>query len=371
MTAKLIIASGSDANMRYATGLTIPDPFIYVKLGKKACVLVSSLEYAFAKSNAKPGIKVILIDKLDLSALKKQVGRKRNYADIAAVFLLSYNQTEVCIPDDFWALHLDTLREHGLRVKIEVPFYPERIQKNLEEIKAIKYTGMITKQAMQRAITIIKDSTIDWDETLLWNDAPLTSEIVKFEIEKIFLENSCISGETIVSCGEQASEPHNRGSGKLFAGQPIVMDIFPKSLKTGYYFDMTRTVVKGTPSNDLKKLYKTVEDAQLAGIKAIKAGRKACEVHQACEAVMKKAGYKTTDSEGFIHSTGHGLGLEIHEDPNIGPRNETILQPGMVITVEPGLYYKDIGGVRIEDTVLVTAKGCTNLTNFPKVSFLK
>lgn len=370
-SAKILIASSADSDMRYATGLVIPDPFIWVQFGTgkrtKEYVIVSSLEYGRAKAEARLGTKVILYESVDLKTLRKPVGRRRNLADIAAAFLLSYNITEVFLPDNAWSIHTETLREHGLRVRFSESLFPERIVKSQEEVAAIKRAGRVAKRAMQHASDIIKASTIEWDDTLTYEGERLTSERLKAEIEKIFIDNGCSSGETIVSCGDQAAQPHNRGSGPLYAGTTIVIDIFPRDNASGYYFDMTRTLLKGTPTKDLLKLYDAVRKAQIAALMAVKPGKKASDVHAAAAAVFQRMGYKTTEEGGFIHSVGHGLGLDIHEEPGVGPRSDTILAPGMVITVEPGLYYKELGGVRIEDTVLVTKTGFANLTNVPKI----
>jgi Xaa-Pro aminopeptidase len=370
---QLLIADSTDPNMLYATGLHMSDPFIWVRMGEgkrtRDYVLVNGLEYSRVKDEA--SAKVILIDKIDLKDIRKPVGRNRNLADIAAAFLLSYNVREVIAPENCWAIHLETLREHGLKVKLIAPFFPERIQKTEAEIAKIKRAGLVTKKAFKRAHDILKESKIDWNNTLIFEGKRLTSEFIKFEIEKIFLANGCASGESIVACAEQASQPHNRGSGLLYAGEPIVIDLFPRDLKSGYYFDMTRTIIKGTPGKELLAMYHAVHRAQLAGLAAVKAGVKASDVHAACQKVFVKAGYKTTETEGFIHSTGHGLGLGLHEMPSVSPRNIAILEANMVITIEPGLYYKELGGVRIEDTVVVGKKGCINLTNLPKILILK
>jgi Xaa-Pro aminopeptidase len=351
------------------------DPFIWMRMGEgkreREYVIVSSLEFSRVKHEAKPSTKVILMDTLKLDNIRKPVGRGRNLADIAASFLLSYNAKEVSMPENTWAINLETLREHGLRIKLIAPFFPERMKKSEKEIAHIKRAGLVTKKAFKKALDILKEAKIDWNNTLIYKDKRLTSEFLKLEIEKVFLEHGCASGESIVACGEQSAQPHNRGSGLLYAGEPIVIDIFPRELASGYYFDMTRTVIKGTPSKELLKLYYAVHRAQLAGLASIKAGIKASEAHAACQKVFDKAGYKTSEEEGFIHSTGHGLGLALHEMPSLSPRSNSILEPGMVVTVEPGLYYTDLGGVRIEDTVVVGKKGCINLTNIPKILILR
>jgi Xaa-Pro aminopeptidase len=371
MPAYVLIFDSNDSNMRYATGLSIPDPFVWIRFGEgkkaKEYILVSTLEFGRARQNAKIGTKVILLDKINLDNIRKPVGRKRNLADYAASFLLSYNNTEVVLPENTWASHLETLREHGIRAKIQSPYFAQRLIKSQDEIAKIKRTGLVAKKAYKAATDILRKATIDWNDSLLYNNKRLTSEFLKNEIERIFLENGCASGESIVSCAEQTAQPHNTGSGLLKAGEPIIIDIFPRDMKTGYFFDMTRTVIKGTPRKELKDLYATVHTAQLAAIAAVKAGAKVADVHQAVEEIYAKHNYHTTDEEGYIHSTGHGLGLSVHEPPRISTKSDEILQAGMVITIEPGLYYKELGGIRIEDTILVTQKGHVNLTNVPKV----
>jgi Xaa-Pro aminopeptidase len=183
------------------------------------------------------------------------------------------------------------------------------------------------------------------------------------------MESDCIAQHTIVACGDDACGPHNEGSGPFRAHEPIVMDVFPKSSKTGYYADITRTVVRGKPSDALKRVYETVLQGQELGLGMVKAGASGKAIHTAINDLFEHAGYHTgvinERVQGFFHGTGHGVGLEIHEPPRISRLDDT-LQPGHVVTVEPGLYYLGVGGVRIEDTVLVTSDGYENLTSFPK-----
>jgi Xaa-Pro aminopeptidase len=163
--------------------------------------------------------------------------------------------------------------------------------------------------------------------------------------------------------------PHDSGQGPLFAGKPIVLDIFPRSQKTGYFGDMTRTVIKGEPTKELSDMYDTVLKGQKLAIGMIGPGAAVKDVHKAVVEYFDSRGYKTGTvdgkTEGFIHSTGHGLGLEIHEPPRVGMGDE-ILEEGNVVTVEPGLYYAGTGGIRIEDVVVVEKKGCKNLTGYTK-----
>ncbi|MBP5083320.1 MAG: M24 family metallopeptidase, partial [Methanomicrobium sp.] len=166
----------------------------------------------------------------------------------------------------------------------------------------------------------------------------------------------------IVSCGAETAMPHNIGHGVLCENEPIVLDIFPRDRKTGYYSDMTRTVLRGEPSRELAKLYDTVAEGKRLGESMIRAGIKGCDVHNAVLKYFEDSGYRT-ETEGFIHSLGHGVGLAIHEQPSLSPSGGELVQ-GHIVTVEPGLYYRDIGGVRLEDMGLVTAGGFDCFTKF-------
>jgi Xaa-Pro aminopeptidase len=172
-----------------------------------------------------------------------------------------------------------------------------------------------------------------------------------------------------VAGGDQACDPHDEGSGPLPAHRSIIFDVFPRSAATRYFADMSRTVIRGTASPELKRLYQAVKDAQEEAITRVRPGADGTKIHQGICDRFDAAGYATGlvngRMQGYFHGTGHGVGLDIHEHPRIS-RNGSILQEGEVVTVEPGLYYPGLGAVRIEDMVLVTRDGCRNLTNYPK-----
>ena len=205
----------------------------------------------------------------------------------------------------------------------------------------------------------------------MWlNGEPVTSEWIKKLINVQLMESECVAQHTIVAGGDQACDPHNEGSGPLPANRSIIFDVFPRSAQTRYFADMSRTIVKGTPSPELKKLYQIVKDAQEEAITKIHDGADGAKIHQGICDRFDAAGYRTGvvngRMEGYFHGTGHGVGLDIHEAPRIS-RTGSLLQEGHIVTVEPGLYYPGLGAIRIEDMVLVTKDGCRNLTNFPKV----
>jgi len=184
------------------------------------------------------------------------------------------------------------------------------------------------------------------------------------------LHQDCQADEIIVAGGDQGADPHERGHGPLRAGETIILDIFPRHKQSGYWGDLTRTVIKGKPAAAQRKLYQAVKQAQEGALQQVRAGVTGAEIHDGVCRTFEALGFKTGERngihQGFIHSTGHGVGLEIHEAPSISPAGGP-LEAGQVITIEPGLYYPGLGAVRIEDTGVVTETGIQLLASCPKV----
>ena len=229
----------------------------------------------------------------------------------------------------------------------------------------IKYT----EAALQAAIDRIAAADIV-DGTLVESDRALTSEMVRFTIDRVLLERGCVGTESIVAGGAHAVDPHDRGSGPLPADLPIILDVFPRDLSSRYHGDMTRTIVKGKASPEVKKMFASVKAAKEKAESMLQDGVDGYDVHEAVVKTFKDAGFESGEKDGrmvgFFHGTGHGLGLDVHEYPRLSKVHET-MKTGHVVTVEPGLYYPGIGGVRLEDDVLVTADGCENLCSLPNV----
>ncbi len=246
--------------------------------------------------------------------------------------------------------------------------YESRLVKRDYEIVNIKRALRKTAEAMNKAISLVASSTVK-GKYLYYENKILTSEHIKQTINSYLAFHGYLASHTIAAGGVQGSMPHHTGEGPILAGWPIVIDIFPRSQDSGYYGDMTRTIVKGEPSKELIKMYNTVLKGQILGISLIKDGVRSKEVHEAILNLFEENGFKTGlidgKPQGFIHSTGHGLGLDIHEPPRIGNSDE-VLKEGNVVTVEPGLYYDNLGGIRIEDVVVVTKSGNVNLTKCRK-----
>jgi Xaa-Pro aminopeptidase len=187
---------------------------------------------------------------------------------------------------------------------------------------------------------------------------------VKFTMHSHLLSCGCTAVDTIVSCGKETAIPHMTGTGPLHADEPIIIDLFPVEEASGYYADMTRTVVKGEPTDEIREMYDTLRNAKQLAISLIKPKVTGAEVYQAVVDFFAGQGYES-DTRGFVHNLGHGVGLQIHELPTVGPAGKALVA-GNVITVEPGLYYPGTGGVRLEDIGAVTARGFDNFTTYPE-----
>jgi len=222
---------------------------------------------------------------------------------------------------------------------------------------------------MAAAEETLECATIE-DGVLHLDGEVLTSEAVRREIETTLLKEGCGLSDCIVASGPECARAHARGSGPIEANVPITVDIFPRHKDSRYFADMTRTFVKGDPGDRIREWYDLVYGAYTTALDEIAAGVTGEAVHDAVCDVFERDGYPTlrTDEsteDGFFHSTGHGVGLDVHEPPSLSLGGEE-LQPGHVVTVEPGLYEQGTGGVRLEDLVVVTETGYENLTEYPR-----
>ena len=368
----LVSADGEDATQRYLSGFAAPDPFTTLYDGE-VHLLVSSLEYGRATRTARADTIERHAD-YDYQELREEFGQTEAGHRLLASFLERRDVDSVAAPERFPLGTADGLREQGIEVQADHDNLVERVRatKTDAEVEHVREAQEANEGAMATAERLLREAEVS-DGVLHHEGEPLTSERVKQEIEISLLRDECALDETIIACGADAADPHDRGSGPLRADEAIIVDIFPKSKETGYYADMTRTFVKGEPFGEIREWYDRTLEAQQAALDALEAGVTGSEVHGAVCDVYEEAGLPTLRSDpdtetGFIHTTGHGVGLAIHEYPRVSTQDNE-LEAGMVVTIEPGLYDPDVGGVRIEDLVVVTEDGHENLTDYEK-SFL-
>ena len=370
LPARLIIAdSEKNANLYYATKFLAPDPFVFLQVNGRRMVVMSDLELDRARAQAKVDE---VLSFAELSRQAKRAGiREPGMSDVIHELLRAHDVTQVEVPGDFGLAQADALRQRGYTVAPQPdPFFPERMIKSEEEVAHLTEALRITEQALEGAIELIRNADVKPDGALWLGGKPLTVELVRTTMHLTMMQRGCVAQHTIVAPGVQAVDPHHEGSGPLRANEPIVMDVFPQHAATRYFADLTRTVVKGKASEKVRRMFEAVRGGQEIAYRMIRDGVDGSTVHREIMHAFEEQGFKTGQQggrmQGFFHGTGHGVGLEIHEPPRVSGKPD-VLKAGMVVTVEPGLYYLDAGGMRIEDMVLVTPNGCRVLTQAPKI----
>jgi Xaa-Pro aminopeptidase len=278
----------------------------------------------------------------------------------------------VLVPGNFPLGLADDMRRRGIRVRCRPgTFFPARECKSPAEVRKIRAALRMAEAGMAAGMEALKAAGIGQGRRLMHCGTPLTSERLRAIMDTAVLQAGGVASHTIVAGGRQGCDPHEPGRGPLRAGEPIILDIFPRSQETGYFGDLTRTVVRGRATEAVRRLYRAVAEAQVLALGRMRAGAATREVHRSVEGFFDRQGYRTGKQSGrmtgFFHGTGHGLGLEIHEAPRMGGNSPGVLKPGHVVTVEPGLYYPEIGGVRLEDVAVITENHPRNLTRFEKV----
>ena len=367
--AALIVApSEGDANMLYAVGFFVPDPFIFFQHKNTKYAVLSDLEIDRAKKQAH--VDRVLSLSLYQKKLRKLGKSPATMADILDLLFRERSIRSLVVPANFSALLADQLRAKGYNLTIKRdPFWDERETKNNREVKQIAESLRIARLGLEAGIRMLKRTQRKRDGYLYLNGVRLTSEMLKTAVNTTIMAQGWLPSHTIISSGNQCVDPHHEGSGPIKANTSIIFDIFPRSQQNGYFGDLSRTVVRGRASDKLKEIYATVQAGQKIGFDNIRDGVNGKEVHQKILDLFEARGFHTGRingrMQGFFHGTGHGLGLDIHEAPRIAPVDAT-LRTGHVVTVEPGLYYLGVGGVRLEDVVLVTPKSNRNLTDCPQ-----
>lgn len=366
--AKLLYASTEEsADALYFAGFFVPDPVILMQVGRTRLGVFSRLEYGRAQKQS--SLDAILPYE-DLIARAKKTCKVARPGPAEIIRLLAEDRglTSFHVPENFPAGLALRLIKAGLEVQpIEGAFFPQRETKTATEAEAIREGNRVAAVGIAAVRQALESSEIRGDE--LWlKGKRLTSERLRTLIQLACMEEGGLANHVIAAGGDQACDPHAVGEGPLKANELIIVDVFPRIMRSGYHGDMTRTFLKGKASTAQKKLVATVHQAQRAALAGLKAGVNGKTIHAEVDRVFKLAGYVTGQSrgvwEGFIHSTGHGLGLEIHESPRLSPVGDR-LKRGVVVTVEPGLYYPGLGGCRIEDVVQVLDDGYDLLSEAP------
>ena len=358
-------------DLRHEVPIPVPDPFLYVERNGRRVAVVSSLE--LPRVSAVDGLEALALERFGRDELIAQ-GHPEHEVElqVAVRACRELGVERASVPPTFPLELADRLRSEGIEVAVDRELFEGRRRaKNPTEIAGIRRAQRACEAALDAARDMLRRAEPS-NGTLVLDGEPLTSERIKQVVEGVFGAHGVAADEVIVSHGPQTAIGHEMGHGAIASNEPIVFDLFPRDRETGCFSDMTRTYVVGEPSEELREYHRLAKEAldqALASTRPGVNGRALME--QTCE-FFHAHGYKTqlhkepgeVLTDGFFHSLGHGVGLELHERPWLG-RSGDDLAAGDVITLEPGLYRTGYGGVRLEDIVLVTEDGCENLTRYP------
>ena len=352
----------------YFGRVNVPDAFVAFGLRGKKYAVVGALEFGRVRKTSAFDV-VLPLEPFLQRARALWPARPPGAAEVICLLAKDFKQTRFTVPEDFPAGVYEKLFALGLDLVVaDGALFPAREIKTSAEVAALREGNRLSALGLAAAEKILRTSKVS-GRRLLHRGQPVTSELLKFAIEVAILEAGGVSANTIVAGGDQACDPHERGSGPLRPHELVIIDIFPRVTATGYHGDMTRTFLRGRASDAQRALVAAVRAAQLAALKAVRAGANGRAVHGRCVEVFTARGYETKHtpqgSVGFFHGTGHGLGLAVHEPPRLSGAVDYILRKNSVVTVEPGLYYPGLGGCRIEDVVLVTAAAPKLLSRYP------
>jgi Xaa-Pro aminopeptidase len=365
----LIPAGDGDADFTYATGFAV-ETSLYIRFDDGDDVVVTSpLEIDRARVQSRASRNLLLEE-----AGYEERGPFVSYARLAAKLLRSRGLESARVSPRLQAGYLEELRATGLDVEVDrTLFQAERRHKSPEEARFIEASQRAAEAAVIEVVSQLAQADIR-DGNLWLDDSPLTSERLYARASLLLGEKGFTCPDMIIAGSPESAMPHFRGEGPIRAGAPVIIDIFPSSRTNHYHGDLTRTVVVGEISDEIRRMHAAALQALDAGIESIKDGASGRDVHNTVCQVLVDRGYGTT-TRGFEgpdgvakmnHSTGHGVGLDVHEDPLLRGPDENTLLAGDVVTVEPGLYLLGLGGVRIEDTGMVTRDGFKNFTSLTR-----
>jgi Xaa-Pro aminopeptidase len=347
--------------LRHEVPVSVPDPFLYVERNGSRTAFVGSLEIPRLEGVA--GLGAVPLEELGFDEL---VGQGLTWHEMTPELVLrACRQASVesaVTPRDFPLELADYLRSHAIEVEAKGELFDDRRRVKTEaELDGIRRAQRATEKAMDAIRARLREG------------GDLTSEELQAVANRVFSDESVTAPDLVlVSSGAQTTIGHEPGHGPIAAGEPIVVDLFPRDPASGCYADMTRTFCLGEPPEELVRYHALVRAALDVAYAAIRPGVKGAEVHRGVCRVFEAEGFQTQLTkapgevleDGFFHSLGHGVGLEVHELPGLG-RNGDEIVAGDVLAVEPGLYRKGFGGCRLEDLVLVTDDGCELLTDYP------
>jgi Xaa-Pro aminopeptidase len=354
-------------NVFLVTGFLAPDPILYLQFGDSTLLVVPPMERPRAEKESRIADVRTFDDFGYQQAVDRTGSRFEALCEMAANLVGSFPDGAVEVESGFPVHLADRLRAKGLELEPSADLLvDDRRRKSNGAVEALAHAQSQAEKAVAAVREILAESKIVGDR-VVFRGVPLTAERLRGEVEVGFIRDGFTAHASIVAPGPRSADPHWEGRGPVLAHQPLILDFFPQSRESRYHGDVTRTFVKGDAPDQLAAMYESVARAQALALTMIRPGANGRDIHVAVQESFAEDGFGDSGPRRarFIHGTGHGLGLEVHEQPSIG-KIDMELREGDVVTVEPGLYDEALGGVRIEDVVVVTGGGNRNLNQLPK-----
>jgi len=358
--------------LRHEVPLTLGDPFRYAEKDGRRHIVISDFEWPRIEE---AGVEAELHSPtaLGLDDLLEE-GKKywEVHLEIALRAVRQLGITKAAAPHTFPLQVASFLWQNGVEVTPDRELFDRRRRvKSDAELAGIRRAQRAAEAGMDAARELFRGADRR-NGSLSLDGEPLTSERVKLAIQDAFLRHGCTSEEFIVAHGAQSAIGHDMGSGAIRPDEPVVIDLWPKDAETACYADMTRTFCIGQVPDELREYHRLVKESLDRSLEAVRAGANGEELFAISCDPFHREGHKTllnkapgeVIEDGYFHSLGHGVGLDVHEQPGLSRAGEDLLA-GDVVTLEPGLYRRGWGGCRLEDLVLVTDDGAENLTQYP------
>lgn len=358
--------------LRHAVPVEIGDPFLYAELDGRRVAIVWSVE-GDRITAVDPGIEIVPAETFPLDDLIRDGVDIYEMPFVQSVRkAISLGLREAIVPRSFPTGDADALRAAGVELTVDQRAFDERRRrKSAYELEAIRAASRGAEAGMVAIVELLARSEPD-DEGRVVDGEPLTCELLQAAAIERFAAYGCRGDDLIVARGPQAADGHDRGSGRLQNDDVLVCDLFPRHGETAYFADMTRSFTLGEPDPEVVAWHEQTLEALELARELCRPGVNGGDVHRAVCAFYAERGHPTQMTvpegtvlrDGFYHGLGHGVGLDVHEPPSLGKVGHELVA-GDVITLEPGLYRRGFGGVRVEDTLLVTDDGVETITAFP------
>lgn len=368
----LIGDSGRSTELRHQVGVAIMDPFRYVELDGRRVAVVWSVE-GDRIAAFDPSIEIVPVETFPSDDLIREGVDLYEIEPIKTVRIASsLGLRDAVVPESFPLRHADALRADGVELTVDQRFFDDRRRaKTAREVEAIGRASRAAEAGMA-AIAALLARSEPGDAGRVEDGEPLTCERLRAAAVEAFSHHGCRGDDLIAAHGSQAADGHEQGSGRLSNDDVVVCDLWPQEIETGYFADMTRTFTVGAPDPEIVAWHGQCLEALDLARTLVRPGVNGRDVNRSVCELFSGHGHPTKLSvpdgtvlrDGFCHSLGHGVGLDVHESPYLGKAGHDLVV-GDVITLEPGLYRQGFGGVRVEDMLLVTEDGCETITDFP------